>query len=155
MEFDFMNEKKEWNPYYMNSAYSMSPEHRAFPWLYPYGNRMNYWNLWNSPERMEEETDAKRLQELYPIMARRFQPYVEEVCSHLEYPGSMMYDEYPDRLSLFRKSREVWDKAVEKENFRDPAPSWEQMQDLIGVLLLQEMIRRRKRSRERFRPGLY
>ena len=53
--------------------------------------------------------------------------------------------------SDLRKSREVWDKAVEKENFRDPAPSWEQMQDLIGVLLLQEMIRRRKRSRERFR----
>ena len=50
----FMNNPREWNPYYVNSPYTMNPEHRAFPWLYPYGSQMNYWNLWDSPERMED-----------------------------------------------------------------------------------------------------
>ena len=53
-----MKENREWNPYYMNSPYTMNPEQRAFPWLYPYGNQMNYWSLWNSPERMEDEMDT-------------------------------------------------------------------------------------------------
>lgn len=144
-----MNDNREWNPYYMNSPYAAPPESRAFPWLYPYGSSMNYWSLWNSPERMEDEIDTKRLLELYPLMARKLQPYVEETCSRLEYPGSMMYDEYPDRLSLLRKAKEVWEDAVKGGGFGEKAPDWAQTQDLIGVLLLQEMMRRRKRGRGR------
>lgn len=150
-----MKENREWNPYNMNSPYTMYPEQRAFPWLYPYGNQMNYWNLWNSPERMEDEMDRKRLAELYPLMARRLQPYVEETCSRLEYPGSMMYDEYPDQLSLLRKAKEVWQSAQTGENFGEEAPAWEEMRDLIGVLLLQEMIRRRKKNRDHMSRVVY
>ena len=149
-----MKETGEWNPYYMNSPYGFCQEQRIFPWLYPYGNQMNYWRLWNSPEKMEEEEDARRLSELYPIMARRLQPYVEEICVQLEYPGSMMYDEYPDQLSLMKKSREIWDLAQEREQFGEHGPEWEQVQDLISVLLLQEMLRRRKRQRMKGGTGI-
>ncbi|MCI8585162.1 MAG: hypothetical protein HFI92_04550 [Lachnospiraceae bacterium] len=140
-----MKEQREWNPYNMNPV--LYPGQREFPWLYPYGNQMNYWNLWNVPEQMEDEMDTRRLRELYPLMARRLQPYVEEICTRMEYPGSMMYDEYPDQLSLRHKAREVWQAASDGEDFGDRAPTWEQLQDLIGVLLLQEMMRRRKRNR--------
>lgn len=143
MVYEFMRDHMEWN-------YGMYPQQRAFPWLYPYGSQMNYWNLWNSPERMEDEMDTERLRELYPLTARRLQPYVEEVCTRLEYPGSMMYDEYPDQLSLLRKAKEVWESALSGEDFGEKEPVWEQLQDLIGVLLLQEMMRRRKRNRGRF-----
>ena len=53
-----MKETGEWNPYYMNSPYGFCQEQRIFPWLYPYGNQLNYWRLWNIPEKMEEEADA-------------------------------------------------------------------------------------------------
>lgn len=121
-----MKESGEWNPYYMCSPYGFCHEQRTFPWLYPYGNQMNYWKLWNFPEKMEEEEDARRLSEMYPIMAKRLQPYVEEICIQLEYPGSMMYDEYPDQLSLMKKSREIWKLAQEREQFGEAAPEWEQ-----------------------------
>lgn len=134
-----MKEPNEWNQ-------------RMFPWLYPYGNRMNYLSLWDQPERMEDEEDFRRLQEMYPIMARRLKPYVDEVCSLLEYPGSMMYDEYPDQLSLRKKSLEIWERAEKGERFGKDAPEWEQVQDLIGVLLLQEMMCRRKTNRRRYTP---
>jgi len=84
-----MKENREWNPYYMNAPWSMNPEQRAYPWLYPYGNQMNYWSLWNEPERMEDELDRRRLREMYPRMAKRLQPYVEEVCDRLEYPAEV------------------------------------------------------------------
>ena len=134
-----MKEPNEWNQ-------------RMFPWLYPYGNRMNYLSLWDQPERMEDEEDFRRLQEMYPIMARRLKPYVDEVCSLLEYPGSMMYDEYPDQLSLRKKSLEIWERAEKGERFGKDAPGWEQVLDLIGVLLLQEMMCRRKTNRRRYTP---
>ena len=134
-----MKEPNEWNQ-------------RMFPWLYPYGNRMNYLSLWDQPERMEDEEDFRRLQEMYPIMARRLKPYVDEVCSLLEYPGSMMYDEYPDQLSLRKKSLEIWERAEKGERFGKDAPGWEQVQYLICVLLLQEMMRRRKTNRRRYTP---
>lgn len=81
------------------------------------------------PERMEDEEDFRRLQEMYPIMARRLKPYVDEVCSLLEYPGSMMYDEYPDQLSLRKKSLEIWERAEKGERFGKDAPGWEQVQE--------------------------
>lgn len=146
-----MRNQGEWNPYYMDPASMGTQQGRMYPWLYPYGTRLNCWNLWNSPERMEDEMDSRRLQELYPIMARRLQPYVEEVCTRLEYPGSMMYDEYPDRLSLLRQAKSVWEGARAQEHFEEPEPKWEQLQDLIGVLLLQEMLRRRKKNRSGWR----
>lgn len=155
-----MKEDRRWNA----AAFSGI---RPCPWLYPgvnqmspYGYQSGYWNLWNytgqmNPGRTEDELDAARLQELYPIMARHLQPYVEETCSQLEYPGSMMYDEYQDRLSLLHHAKNIWDSAQKNEDFGENSPEWEQMQDLIGVLLLQEMLRRRSRKRNRFDRRAY
>ena len=75
-----------------------------------------------------------------------------EACDELEYEGSMMYDEYPDQLSLRKKSLEIWERAEKGERFGKDAPGWEQVQDLIGVLLLQEMMCRRKTNRRRYTP---
>ena len=157
-----MKEYMERNPYHRAAAWQSTWQNQAFPWLYPagfrmdpYANWMNYRSLWDSPERLEDEMDDRRLQELYPVMARRLQPYVERTCDHLEYPGSMMYDEYPDRLSLYRKARETWDMAMEEENFGANPPTWEENRDLTGVLLLQEMMRRRKKNRGHLHRSIY
>ena len=139
MEQVFMNEIQEWNPYYIGASCSLYRPEQFYPWLYPYGSSRHYINLWNDPEQMEDVEDKKRIMEMYPLMARRLQPY----------EGSMMYDEYPDRLSLLRKSQEVWEQAQKRENFGENSPDWEQIRDLTGVLLLQEMLVRRKKKRRR------
>ena len=123
-----MKEIQEWNPYYIGASCSLYRPEQFYPWLYPYGSSRHYINLWNDPEQMED---------------------VEECCDRLEYEGSMMYDEYPDRLSLLRKSQEVWEQAQKRENFGENSPDWEQIRDLTGVLLLQEMLVRRKKKRRR------
>jgi len=50
---------------------------------------------------------------------------------------------------LLRKSQEVWEQAQKRENFGENSPDWEQIRDLTGVLLLQEMLVRRKKKRRR------
>ena len=49
---------------------------------------------------MEYERDRERMKQLYPKEAKELQEYVEEECDKLEYEGSMMFDEYPDRMML-------------------------------------------------------
>ena len=49
---------------------------------------------------LEYERDMERMKDLYPEEARQIQKLVEEECDKMEYEGSMMFDEYPDRLML-------------------------------------------------------
>ena len=112
-----------------------------YPYMYPL---QGLYMMGNDSER-----DLEYLQQMYPAEAREMQHLVEEECDRLEYEGSMMYDEYPDRLSLLRKSQEVWEQAQKRENFGENSPDWEQIRDLTGVLLLQEMLVRRKKKRRR------
>ena len=51
-------------------------------------------------EEMEYERDMERIKELYPQDAKRILKLVEEECDKMEYEGSMMFDEYPDRVML-------------------------------------------------------
>ena len=94
-------------------------------------------------EEMEYEKDCKRLQEMYPRDARRIQSMVDEECDRMEYDGSMMYDEYPDRLQLRLMCRRIYDKAEKEEN--DPG-TW--LMDLIEVMTYQELCRRRAEHRD-------
>ena len=57
------------------------------------------------PGRMDEKellNDLEYLQQTYPGEVRRCQRRIAEILDKYDYEGSMIYDEYPDRLSLFR-----------------------------------------------------
>ena len=88
----------------------------------------------------EYEKDMERMKELYPKRMKELLAYVEEECDKLEYDGSVMYDEYPDRigmLSICSNIKGMMPKHEEK--------SW--LEKVIEVLLYQEFRRRRERRR--------
>ena len=64
-------------------------------------------------ERMERR-DYEYMKSLYPDTAKKVLPYVEEECDRNEYPCSMIYDEYPDRLSLRLMRNRIFDKVVSR-----------------------------------------
>ena len=101
----------------------------------------------------EKTRDRRRFQDLYPSMARQVQPLVEEECDRLEYEGSFMFDEYPDRFLLRRVSRRICDR-LDKRLYQDDVMMQESSgkdwtEDLVMVMLLDEMYQRRCRRRER------
>ena len=49
---------------------------------------------------MEYEKDMDRMKELYPKEVGRIVECVEDECDRMEYEGSLMFDEYPDRLMI-------------------------------------------------------
>ena len=67
------------------------------------------------------------------------QHLVEEECDRLEYEGSMMYDEYPDRVSMLFLCDKLQNKCEQ--------PVDQAKRSLLEVLLYNEMYRRRCRYR--------
>lgn len=115
---------------------------------------------------IEYERDRERLKEMYPKEAKRIQRVVEEECDKMEYDGSLMFDEYPDRVMVQKLCDDIYNKVydnttaeVETEQYRDrrpgggypppppPPPSHRDRggRDLIEILLFDEMFRRRCR----------
>lgn len=108
-----------------------------YPFYVTYANPLLF-----AGERMQEE-EFNRMKSYYPETAGRIQEKVEAKCDLLDYEGSRIYDEYPDRLMLNRLSGEIrreLEPAAEME-----AMSRDLLDDLIQVLLFQEISRRRCR----------
>lgn len=118
---------------------------------------------------IEYQQDMERMKSLYPDEVKRIQELVEEECDKMEYDGSMMFDEIPDRLMLRRICDRIYQKLNEPMQPRpsmpsmpmQPTPSMPGMpmqsqgieaqnrgaRNLIEVLLFNEMFNRRCRHR--------
>lgn len=114
-------------------------------------------------DERKDQKDFEYMKSLYPDAAKRLLPYVEEECDRVAYEGSMLFDEYPDRLQLMLMGRRVYDRAekdgviealirVEGEKGEE---SW--IRDLIQVMLYQEIYKRRSDERkyhQKYYPGI-
>lgn len=107
---------------------------RFFPFYVAYANPALY-----DGERVQER-EIQLMKSYYPQAARRIQERVEAECERLDYEGSMLYDEYPDKYMLHhicsRIREDIMEVQEEHKGFLD---------ELIQVLLYQEISRRRCR----------
>ena len=95
-------------------------------------------------EKMQED-EFQLMKSYYPETARKIQEIAEAQCDLLDYEGSRLYDEYPDRFMLHqmcRKIRQEMESEVQAQNIPGGF-----LDDLIQVLLFQEISRRRCRRR--------
>lgn len=99
--------------------------------------------------------DFDYMKQLYPKKAKLMLSLIEEECDKLEYDGSFMFDEYPDRVYLGRLADKIYHNlgVVRESSISDSAASdssdW--LKDMTEVLLYNEMLERRKRYRGRKR----
>ena len=112
---------------------------------YPLEVRKVPWMLYRREEQVREpemtgneiRSELDYLRGLYPISAKKNQILAEEACDLLEYPGSPMYDEYPDREFLYRELLKV------RERHPEETAGEKEEQDLLQVLFINEIYRRR------------
>lgn len=89
--------------------------------------------------RRSSRRENEYLKGLYPASVRRSQGLVDAWFDKYEYPGSPMYDEYPDREWLLHVRDRIWEQA--KEQGTESAP------EMIYILLISEIGRRRMNGR--------
>ena len=119
-------------------------------------------------EEKRDRRDVEYMKSMYPMSAKKILPYVEEECDRMEYEGSMIYDEYPDRLLLYLMAGRIYDRMkegekkeiameIEKEQVetqelkRKKKDRGETLMDLVQILLYQEIVQRRCRHRRNCR----
>ena len=117
---------------------------------------------------MEYEKDMDRMKELYPKEVGRIVECVEDECDRMEYEGSLMFDEYPDKFMMEHLCRKIEQEVLKEEEGNTPVLIIEEtcqggqgscgnrrqeegLRDLIGVILFNEMFRRRSRHRRQKR----
>lgn len=88
---------------------------------------------------LEYEKDIERMKEYYPKEVSRLLCAVEERCDELEYEGSRMYDENPDREMMRQEVNLICKRLPEDEQADSQA--------MVGVLFYHELYRRRCRYR--------
>lgn len=65
---------------------------------------------------MEYEKDMERMKDLYPRAVKELLPRIEERCDELEYEGSRIYDENPDRLMMEREIQKLYEEMKQSPN---------------------------------------
>ena len=99
--------------------------------------------------------DLEYLQQMYPREVKRYQMRVSEMLDRMDYDGSMIYDEYPDRFGVERMAASMMDVIKREEMMKYPDKQfgdekWEGLQELIFVLLNNEIYKRRNGSRRSY-----
>ena len=132
------------------------PFYMAYPFLLPLD------------QEQAQEKDLQVMKSFYSRRAARIQEKVDRECDRMEYDGSMMFDEYPDKFMMEHLCRKIEQEVLKEEEGNTSVLIIEEtcqggqgscgnrreeegLRDLIGVILFNEMFRRRSRHRRRKR----
>lgn len=115
--------------------------HRILPFYMTYPLPLFY------QEEDKVQRDLDYLQQMYPAEAKRYQRKIAAILDRIDYDGSMIYDEYPDRMSMYNLTQDVVNQLKREEaeaGMSDNTPErWERISDLIQILLFYEIYKRR------------
>lgn len=145
----------------------------AFPGNIPLPYYMAYPGYMGAESEKDIMKDLEYLQQTYPVQVRKYQKKVSDVVDRLDYEGSMIYDEYPDRYELQRLALTIASMMAEKKEMdsdmvnREESDQNEKQEKklqtddtfvyLAQVLLCDEIYRRRQNKckyQNRFWCGL-
>jgi hypothetical protein len=145
---------------YQNIPYMFSPEYQGMQNTAPYSAPMGIplFPIYGYDNSAELDKDIENMKRLYPSTVRAVEPYVTNECDQLEYDGSVMFDEFPDKVTIDRIVDRIYDntKHLQEEadveaEYMHPRRRRDNFRDIISVILLNEFLNRRRRYRSRRR----
>lgn len=123
--------------------------HRILPFYMTYPLPLFY------QEEDKVQRDLEYLQQMYPTEAKRYQQKIASMLDKIDYDGSMIYDEYPDRMRLYSLAQDIVNQIKKEESMNpmsnmsdsDNPEKWEHLSELVQILLFYEIYRRRHTNR--------
>ncbi|MBQ8326339.1 MAG: hypothetical protein IJX86_04640 [Lachnospiraceae bacterium] len=115
-------------------------QHRILPFYMTYPLPVYY----QEEDRVMQ--DLEYLQQLYPADAKRYQTRIMVILDQLDYEGSVIYDEYPDRITLYKLVSDISNMLAREEEssgiaMTDEKKEW--ISSLVAILLFYEIYKRR------------
>lgn len=134
----------------------MDMDRHILPFYMTYPAVGNGWP-YNNQQEDTIMRDLEYLQQMYPEEAKRYQVRISQILDKIDYEGSMIYDEYPDKWQLYRLTDNILailkQEAIEEaETLPETIPEnsseqWKQTADMIQILLFYEVYKRRHRRK--------
>lgn len=95
--------------------------------------------------------DMEYLQGQHSVEIRTLQKEVAQMINLMDYNGSMIYDEYPDRFLMQKQGKDMADKIRKKYKEEVESPvfkilDWDGFEEIIMLLLQEEVLKRRHRK---------
>lgn len=115
---------------------------RALPFYHAYPQYDDL-NLMDAASLAE---DLAYLQQMYPAYAKKYQVRISRLLDTMDYEGSMIYDQYPDRWQLERFVESVMKVLKDEEPDTDSA-QWQWIRELVTVLVYYEILKRRNKKK--------
>ncbi len=124
-----------------------------------YGANGMYGNVGMYPREDTVLRDLEYLEQMYPLHAKKLQARVVQILDRMDYEGSLMYDEYPDKWQLYRLGESIVDILKREdvtppvdtgtsEDATPPMDKWVWVADIVQLILYYEIYKRRQ-SRQR------
>lgn len=116
--------------------------HRVLPFYMTYPMPLFY------QEEDSVQRDLEYLQQMYPAEAKRYQRKVASILDKIDYEGSMIYDEYPDRMRLYQLAEDILNQ-IKREDMMETGETeenpekWNRVGEMVQILLFYEIYRRR------------
>lgn len=132
---------------------------QSFPGNIPLPFYMTYPSYLRQEKESDILKDLEYLQQTYPGEVKRYQRRVAEILDKIDYEGSMIYDEYPDRYTIERMAKTVVAvlKREEEQHTnaeRNPEADtesnlekWKWLENMVQVLICNEIYKRRHGGR--------
>lgn len=108
------------------------------------GRREMLWAMEMGNDNRETGRDMEYFQAMYPEKMKKLQIKAGELCDTIDYEGSILYDEYPDKVGLGRLCDELCRQEISEDTDEKEA---EWIRSAAEVLLYHEICRRRVRRR--------
>lgn len=138
----------------------MDYNHRVLPFYMTYpmpGEGTPYGGMSSYDGEDTVMRDLEYLQQMYPEEAKKYQARISEILDKMDYEGSMIYDEYPDKWQLYRLTdtimtilkQEAQEEALEAQDCCDviSPEKWAWTSDMVQILLFYEIYKRRHRRK--------
>ena len=90
--------------------------------------------------------DLEYMMQMYPQEAKDYQKRIMRMLDKMDYRGSFIYDDYPDKVTIYRMADQITTAVVrEAESTGDiiSPEKKEWIHDLVLILLFYEIYRRR------------
>ena len=99
--------------------------------------------------------DLEYLQSMYPLEVKEYQRKINQVLDRIDYSGSMIYDEFPDRISLYKLATDITDSIIRDKATEDGRDVSEQTNRehigiIVQILLYYEIHKRRYKRSDSF-----
>lgn len=116
----------------------------------PFYQALGKGKVYEQEEPLEMERGLMR--SYYPQAAGYVQSFVEDACDRLDYEGSFIYDECPDKWMIERTCRGICERIQQHESMqamdrRGKFLDMDILGELTGALFCQEMCQRRCRRK--------